>query len=278
VWSLTADARRLDLEVELDWFENQRLLKLAFPVAVHATAATYEVQWGQLVRPTHRNTPWDEARFEVCAHRWLDLSEPGFGVSLLNDGRYGHDVRRLPDGRGSVLRLSLLRAPLWPDPEVDRGRHELRVAIVPHDGEVWVARAEAAALNMPRRVVPLPARPGPLPATGTLVTADTPNVQVAAVKPAEDGPGTTAVRLFETVGSRTRVTLDGRLVAGRWCRADLLERPLGEWSTGPVTLELGPFEIATLLLAQGRSGGGARRAQGDPDLGWGGQAVVHRAV
>ena len=119
---LLAGSRRVDFVTEVDWGERHKFLKVAFPVAVRSQFASFEVQFGYVQRPTHANTSWDAARFEVAAQRWADLSEPGFGVALLNDCKHGYDVR------GNVLRLSLLRGPTWPDPTADAGRHHFSYA------------------------------------------------------------------------------------------------------------------------------------------------------
>ena len=142
---LASGSRRLDFDTEVDWHEHHKFLKVAFPVDVHAARATYEIQYGHLERPTHANTSWDVARFEVCAHRWADLSEPGYGVALLNDCKYGYDIR------GNVMRLSLLRGPGWPDPESDQGAHRFSYALFPHAGDLREAGviAEAEAFNLP---------------------------------------------------------------------------------------------------------------------------------
>ncbi|MHB2024066.1 MAG: alpha-mannosidase, partial [Mycobacteriales bacterium] len=247
-WSITAGQRRLDLALDLNWQEDHRLLKLAVPIAVQTTTATCEVAWGQANRPLHRNTSWEQARFEICAHRWVDVAEPGFGVALLNDGRYGHDVSMRPDGSGSLLRLSLLRAPTWPDPTVDRGSHRIRVALRPHGADLTGVRADAAALNSVRHCRALPVQPGDLPACGQLVRARPDSVHVTAVKPADGAAAAVAVRVFETAGDRAAVELDGHLIRGSWCRADLLETPLTQWQPVPVSFPLAPFEIATILI------------------------------
>ena len=142
---LASGSRRLEFDTEVDWHERHKFLKVAFPVDVHASRATYEIQFGHLERPTHTNTSWDVARFEVCAHRWADLSEPGYGVALLNDCKYGYDIH------GNVMRLSLLRAPGWPDPESDQGAHRFSYALFPHAGDLRAAGvvAEAEAFNLP---------------------------------------------------------------------------------------------------------------------------------
>ena len=117
--TLDAGAARVDIETEVDWHERQKLLKLAFPLDVHADRAASETQFGHVHRPTHTNTSWDAARFEICAHRWVHVGEPGYGVAVANDATYGHDVGRVTrddGGTTTTVRLSLLRAPLFPRP------------------------------------------------------------------------------------------------------------------------------------------------------------------
>ena len=157
---LASGSRRLDFDTDVDWHEHHKFLKVAFPVDVHATRATYEIQFGHLERPTHANTSWDVARFEVCAHRWADLSEPGYGVALLNDCKYGYDIH------GNVMRLSLLRSPGWPDPESDQGAHRFSYALFPHAGDLREAGviAEAEAFNLPLVAAPGAGRPAGLAA------------------------------------------------------------------------------------------------------------------
>ncbi|OBR66560.1 hypothetical protein A7K91_03730 [Paenibacillus oryzae] len=140
--------RRLEFRTFADWRENHKLLKVAFPLAMNAAKATYEIPFGALERPTHRNTSWEQAQFEVCGHRWADLSEHGYGVSLLNDCKYGYDIK------DSVMRLSLLRAPSWPDAAADRGEHFFTYALYPHEGGWQQAGTvrEAAMLNEPLRI------------------------------------------------------------------------------------------------------------------------------
>ena len=143
---LTAGSPRLDFVTHVDWKASARMLRTSFPVDVHANEATCEVQFGWIKRPTHENTTWDLARYEVCAQRWVDLSERGYGVALLNDCKYGHQLR------GSVLDLNLLRSPHSPDPVADRAEHEFTYSLYPHAGDHiagGVLRA-AAALNTPR--------------------------------------------------------------------------------------------------------------------------------
>ena len=132
--TLRAGARRIEIETEVDWHETEKFLKLAFPLDVQADRSTSETQFGHLHRPTHANTSWDAAKFEICAHRWVHVGEPGYGVALTNDSTYGHDVTRSArDGGGTTttVRASLLRAPRFPDPDTDQGVHQVKHALAP---------------------------------------------------------------------------------------------------------------------------------------------------
>src|SRR5262249_42905009 len=120
---------RIDFATHIEWHEHNLLLKAAFPLDLRTRTATREIQYGALEMPTHQNTSWEQAHFEVLAHRWIDLSEAEYGVSLLNDGRYGHDVRE------ATLRLTLLRSPRVPDPEADLGEHHFTYSLFPHLGD-----------------------------------------------------------------------------------------------------------------------------------------------
>jgi alpha-mannosidase len=243
---LAAGSRRIDFDTEVDWHEHHKFLKVAFPVDVHAARATYEIQYGHVERPTHANTSWDVARFEVCAHRWADLSEHGYGVALLNDCKYGYDIR------GNVMRLSLLRSPGWPDPESDQGAHRFSYALLPHAGDLRDAGvvAEAEAFNLPLTAVDAaPGRPGVRPPSASIVRADRPNVTVEAVKRA-DVEAALVVRVTEAWGTRARVRISTGWPAAAVTRVDLLEREIGEvpGDGGTIELDLRPFEIVTLKL------------------------------
>ena len=234
-------------DTEIDWHEEDKMLKVAFPVSVNAARATYEIQFGHVERPTHRNTSWDMARFEVCAQKWIDLSEGGQGVAMLNDGKYGHDVF------GNVMRMTLLRAPKAPDPICDMGRHRFTYVVMPHfmpfsfDSVV----PSAYALNAPLRAVALDPAPGAEGALPPLVSCENRNLVVEAVKKAEEG-GDRIVRLYECHNTRGRAELAvlSRPSAAWLC--DLEENPIAELEVndGLVAFEFKPFEILTIRLRE----------------------------
>jgi alpha-mannosidase len=245
--------RAVDISTEVDWHERQLLLKLAFPVDVHADRSAAETQFGHVLRPTHTNTSWDVARYEICAHRWVHVGEPGYGVAVANDATYGHDVTRsvAPDGGTStVVRQSLLRAPLFPDPEADQGRHVFRTLL--HVGAgIPEAVVDGYRANLPVREVrgSRPVEP--------LVTVDAPGVVVEAVKLADDGSGDVVVRLYEAHGARARARVGWGFAAGTVTEVDLLEREVparavrgAAGSDGAVDLELRPFQLLTLRVAR----------------------------
>lgn len=239
--TLAAGSLALDIETHVDWHERQRMLKLGFPVDVHTTSARSEIQFGHIDRPTHTNTSWDVARFETSAHRWVHVAEAGFGVGVANDATYGHDITRHErEGGGtySLVRQTLLRAPLFPDPEADQGEHTLRSSLVV--GGVDAAIEAGYRLNLPLRPAASAVEP--------LVASSSAGVVVETVKLAEDGSGDVVVRLYEAHGSRAATTLVVGFPYERIERTDLLERATGEAET---TLALRPFELVTLRFVRG---------------------------
>jgi alpha-mannosidase len=241
MYTMRAGSPRLDITFDIDWREDEHLLSLVVPVDVHAREASCDIQFGLVKRPTHSSTSWDAAKFEVCAHRFVDLSEPSFGVAVLNDGRYGHHLQH-----GGV-RVSLLRAPKYPDPTADHGHHTMTISVMPHGPGLLDVLAEAEALNMPLRVVTGTAASSPEP----IVTIDQRGVQITAIKRAEDGSGDLIVRLYEACGDRTTVTVHTPFHIGSASRCNLFEEPQHgfECSDGIVAVTLRPFELVTLRLA-----------------------------
>ncbi|MGW5680777.1 alpha-mannosidase [Nonomuraea sp. NPDC003754] len=249
VLSLPSGARRLDIHTEVDWHETEKFLKLAFPLDVHAERYASESQYGHTYRATHTNTSWEAAKFEACNHRFVHLEEPGWGVAVVNDSTYGHDVTRTvraaDSGTTTTLRVSLLRAPRFPDPETDQGVHRFRHALVP-GATIGDAVREGYFVNLPERTVPGDAEVAPL------VAIDDDAVVVTAVKLADDGSGDVIVRFHEARGGRARATLTAGFPVTGVTATDLLERPLAErqHEGGAVPLTLRPFELVTLRLSR----------------------------
>ena len=237
---LTAISPRLDFHNLVSWHEQHKILKVEFPFNLYANAATYEVQFGYLQRPTHWNTSWDMARFEVVAHRWADLSEPDFGVALLNDSKYGHSVHE------NIMRLSLLRSPISPDPEADQGEHHFRYALLPHAGLPQNAGVieEALRFNVPMQISPTD-RQGE---SQSFFSVDNPAIILDTVKKAEDSDGI-IVRMYEARGTRGTATLKTALPVKSAVQVNLLEdeEEKVDWNDG-LTFTFRPFEIKTYLL------------------------------
>ncbi|MET7516812.1 glycoside hydrolase family 38 C-terminal domain-containing protein [Streptomyces sp. NPDC005480] len=250
VLSLTAGERRLGIDTEVDWHETEKFLKLAFPLDIHAERYASETQFGHFFRPTHTNTSWEAAKFEACNHRFVHVEEPGWGVSLVNDSTYGHDVTRTvrdsDSGTTTTVRVSLLRAPRFPDPETDQGVHRFRHALVP-GAAIGDAVREGYLINLPERHVTGSGEVAPL------VDVDQDAVVVTAVKLADDGSGDVVVRFHESRGGRVRATLTAGFEVAAAAATDLLERPLAdagdpERDGDRITLSLRPFELVTLRL------------------------------
>ncbi|MGW6773015.1 alpha-mannosidase [Streptomyces sp. NPDC055037] len=251
--TLTPGVKRLDIDTEVDWHETEKFLKAAFPLDVHAERYASETQFGHVYRATHTNTSWEAAKFEACNHRFVHLEEPGWGVALVNDSTYGHDVTRTvrtsDAGTTTTVRVSLLRAPRFPDPETDQGVHRFRHALAP-GASIGDAVREGYRVNLPERRVPGDAEVAPL------VTVDNDAVVVSAVKLADDGSGDLVVRLYESTGGRARARVGIGFETTGLAVTDLLERPLAdvappEAADGSVQLTLRPFELITLRLTRG---------------------------
>ncbi|MCI5077796.1 glycoside hydrolase family 38 C-terminal domain-containing protein [Oricola sp.] len=193
-YALSANGRRLDIETEIDWHDRRALVRTVNPIAVSAREATFECALGVVKRPTHVNTSWDAAQFEVPGHRFCDLSEPGFGVALLNDAKYGHSAKK------NVLGLSLVRGPVWPDPQADEGTQTFTYSLYPHPGD-WHeggVREQAEWLNQPPVAV---FASGLAPFSASLVSFKGIPAALSALKPAENGDGL-VLRVYEPAGRR----------------------------------------------------------------------------
>jgi alpha-mannosidase len=252
--TLRPGAGELDFETEVDWHEAERFLKAAFPLDIRTDSSTSEIQFGHISRPAHANTTWDAAKFEICAHRWVHVGEPGFGVAIANDATYGHDIRRRehPDGGrpGVEVRLSLLRAPRYPDPATDQGMHRFAYQMV-SDAAIADAVDAGYRLNLPLRERDATGPVAPLVSVAGLGTTS-PGVVVESVKLAEDRSGDLIVRVYEALGSRTKARVTWDLPAAGASIVDVLERELESRpdAAGGITVELRPFQILTLRIHQ----------------------------
>jgi alpha-mannosidase len=238
--SLTCHLPRVDFRTHVNWQERQTMLKAAFPLAIHTERATYEVQFGAIERPTHTNTSWEQEKFEVCAQRWADLSEGGYGVSLLNDCKYGHDAR------GNVLRLTLLRGPQYPDPLADLGEHEFTYALYPHQGDWRQADTVRRGweLNVPMFTLPTDIQRPPT----SFMQVQGPAI-VETFKPAEDGEGA-ILRFYEPHGSRGRVTVRLKMPIRGVVACNLVEEndEAVPFEDASFSFDILPFQIRSFRL------------------------------
>lgn len=248
--SLWRSSPRIDFATEIDWHEHQILLKAVFPLAINSNRATYEIQFGSVERPTHRNTSWDLARFEVCAHRWIDLAEGNYGVSLLNDSKYGHDVH------DNIMRLTLLKSGIFPDSQADQGLHRFTYSLLPHAGDWREAQTvrHAYELNVPAIYL---AGQGQTPAMSShtstsFIQTDCSHIVVETIKPAEAGDGL-IVRLYEAHNQRGNATLRFAAPLRSVQVCNLLEEPLADIGvdtaqSNSFSFEVRPFEIKTFRV------------------------------
>jgi alpha-mannosidase len=243
--TITAGNPRVDVKTIADWHEKHILLKVAFPLSVHNDKATFEIPFGSIERPTTRNTPAEQAKFEVPALHWGDLSDAKHGFSLLNDSKYGYDAK------GNVLRLSLLRSPEWPDPHADEGVHEFTYSLYAHSG-TWrdaLTVRRGYELNYPLESMQIANHQGPLQGSHSFLSSNSDNVVITAVKNAEDG-GALIIRFYEWAGKNSDVSLTLPSHVESAEETDLMERPLGTLKSGAdsVTVSVKPYEIKTLKI------------------------------
>ena len=236
---------RIDFDTRAEWKEKHILVKALFPVAVNHTQATYDIQFGWVQRDTNYNTSWQQAKYEVCAHKFADVSEGDYGAAVLNDCKYGYDVH------GDTLSLSLLRSPTYPNPDADRETHLFRYAFYPHEESFGNSGTieEAYRLNLPMTAVKCAPNGGKLPASFAFMECDAENLIAETVKGCEDGEGT-VVRLYESRNRRGSAKLRFGIPFRTAQLCDLLERPVSDLNVkdGAVQINYGPFEIITILL------------------------------
>ena len=237
-----ADSRRIEFVTHVDWKEHQTLLKVHFPVAVHTDEATFDIQFGNLTRKTHQNTSWDVARFESCGQKWMDLSEGHYGVSLLNDCKYGHSVK------DSNMALTLIKSGIEPNPVTDQEEHTFTYALYPH-AEGWRAAGtveEAYKLNQPLLVQTGAQAVGEY----SFASTDSANVVIETIKQAEDGSGV-VIRMYESENAYTKAKLTVNHEFGKAQICNLLEEPEYTAQTAGNTIDvvLKPYEVVTVKLS-----------------------------
>ncbi len=241
-YTLDAGACRVDVQVDIDWHEDRRVLRVDFPTSIRSRTATCGIQFGCLERPTHRNTSWERAQFEVPGHRWMDISEPGRGLAVLDRAIYGRSIEH------GLLGLTLLRSSIFPDPKADRGQHSLRWALMPHAGDWRAAGVDAEAETLTR---PFRESTGRRAAPFSLETIGPVAVEIAAVKPSEDGRAC-IVRLVEKHGGHGTAVLRLADDYGDVQMCDCLERVKPSDACvadgRAVRVGLRPFEIATIRI------------------------------
>lgn len=235
----------LHYEYEIDWQEHNLFVKAEHPVDVNAQNASYEIQFGYVQRPVHKNTLWDFARFEVCGHKYADLSDGGFGMAILNDCKYGFDATR------NSLNITLLKCSTYPDKQADIGHHSFAYALYPHNGDLLAGRVRDRAydFNFHAPAVAVPAQQGDLPGVYSMLSISAPNVVIETVKKAEDSDDI-VVRMYEAENKRTECLLHTAVAPTGCTETNLMEEPekalLVEGNT--VALTFRPFEIKTVII------------------------------
>lgn len=247
--SLCHNSTRLDFDTQIQWQERSVLLKVAFPVDILSPIATYEIQWGNVERPTHRNTSWDWARFETAAQKWVDLSEGGYGVSLLNDCKYGHDIQ------DNIMRLTLLRSTNDPDPQADLGEHKFAYSLLPHTGR-WDEPTVTAAYALNDPLIAVSGNHAePILSPRPFISCTSENVVIETIKLAEDGEGI-IVRLYECQRKRGNLILEtGFPIAAAW-QTNILEninKPL-KVNLNQIHLAIKPYQILTVYIRPEKHG------------------------
>jgi alpha-mannosidase len=242
-YRLRSGSKRLDIETHIRWQGRRTLLRALFPLELRSFEAWYETAFGAIARPTHRNTSWDAARFEVNAHRWADLSEAGYGVSLLNDGKYGHSTHQ------NVMGLTLLRSPVFPDPLAEEGDHHFTYSIYPHQGD-WRGNTilEAHDLNAPLQACVVPASSGKWNSSMSFVELHGTGLRLSSLKKAEDSDEV-VLRLYEAFGGRGTAKLETGLGIKKVLQINFLEDEPSNSSAAGFELNFTPFSVVSLKLA-----------------------------
>lgn len=233
---LDAVSNKLDFRCQVDWQESHKFLKVQFPVKIQSSRATYEMQYGHIERPTHFNTSWDMAKFEVPCHKFALLEEFGRGVAILNDSKYGFSTR------GSLMTLSLLRSPKNPDATCDMGSQSFKFALLPYEKSFQEANViqEGYNYNHPLSQINLSNSSF---STDSFLEISEPGVVIDAIKLSEDRAGI-VVRLYESFGRSTQFHLSKSFECKSITKCNILERSEEDLSSDRIPINA--FEILTL--------------------------------
>lgn len=244
---LKPHSKRIDFVTKSDWKENHVLLKASFPVDIRNTNATYDIQFGHIERPTHKNTSWDGAKFEVSAHKWADLSEDDYGVSILNDCKYGYSIE------DNVMKITLIKCASWPNPDADRCVHEFTYSMYPHNGNFKVGNTikQGYLLNMPLEATEITATDGTLNDCYSLVYTDKESVVIETIKKAEDD-NSVVVRMYDSFNRKTRTTVTTGFDFKEVYVCDMLENNEFklEHEVRQVQVDVRNFEVVTLKFVR----------------------------
>lgn len=244
---LKPHSKRIDFKTKVNWNEDHVLMKAAFPVDIRNTFATYDIQFGNITRPTVRNTSWDRAKFEVCAHKWADFSESDYGVSILNDCKYGYDIC------DNVMRITLLKAATDPNPEADKGLNEFTYSLYPHVGtfDKGDVIKEAYLLNMPLEASEISFNEGKLPEKWQIVSSDKENVVIETIKKAENDDSV-IVRMYESCNRKSSASIKVGFDFKEVYECDLMENNIQklELNENTVNVDMKNFEIKTLKFVK----------------------------
>lgn len=245
---LRKGSKRIDFVTTVDWHEDHTLMKASFPVDIPNTVATYDIQFGNIERPTYANTSWDGAKFEVCAHKWADLSESNYGVSILNDCKYGYSTEE------NIMKISLLKSATYPYKNADREMHSFTYSLFPHYGDFRKGGVvqEGYALNIPLEVCRIDAQNGTNADTYSLVDINSENVIIETIKKAEDD-NSVIVRLYESYNQKSDVTVTSNFDFNEVYLCDLMENNIEKLPHNgkDVELKVKNFEIVTLKFITG---------------------------
>ena len=239
IMCLYSEKKRIDFKTEVEWQERQKIMKVAFPINIRAVDARFDIQYGNISRPITRNNSWEVAKFEVVAHKWVDMWETGYGLALLNDCKYGHDVNE------DTIRLTLLKSAVDPDYSADLGHHEFTYSILPHTTEWYESNIEQEAFDLNNPLIAVTG--ASICKSDSLFTFGNEHIVVDCMKQAEN-TGDTVIRFHEYVGARGVVPITSSIPIKSWCECDLMEQPMELFQEKPIQVTIKPYEIKTILV------------------------------